>query len=112
MRREEVRGGVPRELERRFRLSDAVLRYLTVTLEPDWAQAAKEQAVRDAQRRAEQAAEAERQAAEAQRMAEEAEASPTAGTAETAPQAGPAPEAAANCYGAGTGSWISTKSSS
>jgi small subunit ribosomal protein S6 len=57
--------GVPKELERKFRLSDNVLRYLTVTLEEDWAQAAKEQAVRDAQRRADAAAEAERQAAEA-----------------------------------------------
>ena len=52
---------VPKELERRIRISDKVLRYLTVRLEPDWAVAAKEQAVRDAQAR-EQAAEAARAA--------------------------------------------------
>ena len=51
--------GVPKELERRVRLTDRVLRSLTVRLEEDWAVAAKEQAVRDAQARAE-AAERER----------------------------------------------------
>lgn len=56
---------VPKELERRLRLSDKVLRSLTVRLERDWASAAKEQAVRDAARRAEAEAEAERRAAEA-----------------------------------------------
>jgi small subunit ribosomal protein S6 len=45
--------GVPKELERRIRISDKVIRYLTVRLEPDWAVASKEQAVRDAQARAE-----------------------------------------------------------
>jgi small subunit ribosomal protein S6 len=69
---------VPKELERRFRLSDNVLRYLTVTLEEDWAQAAKEQAARDAQRRADAAVEAERQAVEAERQAAEAAASEAA----------------------------------
>jgi small subunit ribosomal protein S6 len=54
---------VPKELERRLRISDKVLRHMTVRLEPDWAVAAKEQAVRDAQARAE--AEAARAAAEA-----------------------------------------------
>ena len=54
---------VPKELERRLRISDKVLRHMTVRLEPDWAVAAKEQAVRDAQLRAE--AEAARAAAEA-----------------------------------------------
>lgn len=53
---------VPKELERRIRISDKVIRYLTVRLEPDWAVAAKEQAVRDAQARAD-AEEAARQAA-------------------------------------------------
>jgi small subunit ribosomal protein S6 len=43
---------VPKELERRIRISDRVLRYLTVRLEPDWAVESKEQAVRDAQARA------------------------------------------------------------
>jgi small subunit ribosomal protein S6 len=66
---------VPKELERRFRLSDNVLRYLTVTLERNWATAAKEQAVRDAERRAEAEAEAARKARE------EAEAAATADAA-------------------------------
>ena len=54
---------LPRELERRLRISDKVLRHMTVRLEEDWAVAAKEQAVRDAAARAE--AEAARAAAEA-----------------------------------------------
>ena len=45
--------GVPKELDRRLRISDKVIRHMTVCLEPDWAVAAKEQAVRDAQLRAE-----------------------------------------------------------
>jgi small subunit ribosomal protein S6 len=50
---------VPKELERRIRLSDNILRGLTVRLTLEWAEHAKEQAVRDAQRRAEaEAAEA------------------------------------------------------
>lgn len=44
---------VPKELDRRLRISDKVIRHMTVCLEPDWAVAAKEQAVRDAQIRAE-----------------------------------------------------------
>jgi small subunit ribosomal protein S6 len=44
--------GVPKELDRRLRISDKVIRHMTVRLEPDWAVAAKEQAVRDAQARA------------------------------------------------------------
>ncbi len=44
---------IPKELERRIRISDKVIRYLSVRLEPDWAEASKEQAVRDAQARAE-----------------------------------------------------------
>jgi small subunit ribosomal protein S6 len=55
---------VPKELDRRFRLSDKILRHLTVRLEPDWAVAAKEQAVRDAKARVE--AEAARKIAEAE----------------------------------------------
>ncbi|MBZ5640658.1 MAG: 30S ribosomal protein S6 [Acidobacteriia bacterium] len=54
---------IPKELERRLRISDKVLRHLTVRLEEDWAVAAKEQAVRDAEARVE--AEAARAAAEA-----------------------------------------------
>jgi small subunit ribosomal protein S6 len=55
---------VPKELERRIRLSDNVLRSLTVRMEADWAEAAKLQAVKDAERRVEMAAEAARQAEE------------------------------------------------
>jgi len=54
---------LPRELERRLRISDKVLRHMTIRLEEDWAVAAKEQAVRDAEARVE--AEAARAAAEA-----------------------------------------------
>jgi small subunit ribosomal protein S6 len=76
---------VPKELERRIRLSDNVLRSLTVVLERDWAEAAKVQAKRDAERRAEAAAEAERQAAaEAEKAAEAAAAPPADETTEPA----------------------------
>lgn len=54
---------LPKELERRLRISDKVIRQLTVRLEEDWAVASKEQAIRDAQAREE--AEAARAAAEA-----------------------------------------------
>jgi small subunit ribosomal protein S6 len=46
---------VPKELERRLRLSDRILRSLTVRLEPDWAAFAKDEAVRDAAARREAA---------------------------------------------------------
>ena len=60
----DAEAAVPKELERRFRLSDQVLRYLTVNLEPDWAQFEKQEAVREAKRRAEaEIAEAARQKA-------------------------------------------------
>ena len=59
----DAEPAVPKELERRLRLADSVLRALTVRLEPKWAVAAKEQAVRDAAARAE-AAERERLDAE------------------------------------------------
>jgi len=48
----DAEPGVPKELDRRLRISDKVIRHMTVRLEPDWAVAAKEQAVRDAQARA------------------------------------------------------------
>ena len=64
---------VPKELERRIRLSDQVLRSLTVRLEREWAVFAKEDAVLAAQRRVEAAAEAVRAAAEAEKEAAEAE---------------------------------------
>jgi small subunit ribosomal protein S6 len=60
---------VPRELERRMRISDKVLRHLTVQLDRDWAIGAKEQVVKDAQARAE--AEARRLQAEAEGRTEE-----------------------------------------
>ncbi len=67
-------GDVPKELERRIRLSEHVLRSLTVRLDEDWAAHAKEQAVRDAHRRAEaEAAAAAAAELEAERAAEEAE---------------------------------------
>lgn len=57
----DAETAVPKELDRRLRISDKVLRHLTVRMDPDWAQASKEQAIRDAQARAE--AEAARAAA-------------------------------------------------
>ena len=45
-------AAIPKELDRRLRISDKVIRHMTVCLEPDWAVAAKEQAVRDAEARA------------------------------------------------------------
>jgi len=80
---------VPRELERRMRLSDRVLRSLTVRLERDWAVAAKEQAVHDAERREAEAA----AAAEAEKLAAEAAAS---GAAQGAANETDAAEAAAS----------------
>jgi small subunit ribosomal protein S6 len=59
----DAEPAVPKELERRIRLSDRILRVLTVRLEPNWAVAAKEQAIRDAEARAE--AERERREREA-----------------------------------------------
>ena len=55
---------VPRELERRMRISDKVLRHLTVQLEREWAVGAKEQVIKDAQAKVE--AEARRAALEAE----------------------------------------------
>ena len=81
---------VPKELERRFRLSDKVLRGLTVRLEEEWAEDAKKQAVIDAERRAEAAAQAEIDAA----AAAEAAAAEAAKAAE-APEETPAPVAEA-----------------
>jgi small subunit ribosomal protein S6 len=81
---------VPKELERRIRLSDSILRGLTVRLTPEWAEHAKEQAVRDAEKRAEAAAraaeEASKAAEEASKAAEEAsKAAEEAAAAEDAP---------------------------
>ena len=46
-------ANVPKELDRRLRISDKVIRHMTISMELDWAVASKEQAVRDAQARAE-----------------------------------------------------------
>jgi small subunit ribosomal protein S6 len=70
---------VPKELERRIRLSDNILRGLTVRLTLEWAEHAKEQAVRDAQRRAEaEAAEAAAAKAAAEAAAKAAAEAPPA----------------------------------
>lgn len=79
---------VPRELQRRMRIADSVLRSITVKLERDWAKAAKEQAVIDAQRRVEEAREAERRAAEAEK--EEAARAAAAEAGETSSAEAPA----------------------
>jgi small subunit ribosomal protein S6 len=63
----DAEPAVPKELERRLRLSDKILRVLTVRLEPHWATAAKEQAVRDARARAEAAERAKDEPASAAR---------------------------------------------
>ena len=76
----DAEAAVPHELERRMRISDRVIRHLTVHLERDWAVAAKEQIVRDAIARAE---------AEARRAAE-AEAAAAAGEAAAPPADVPA----------------------
>ena len=90
---------VPKELERKIRLSENVLRSLTVRLEDDWAVASKIQAVKDAERRAEQEVEAARQAEEEAARATEAAASAAAASAaeeasEVAPETVPEPAAA------------------
>ncbi len=66
---------VPKELERRLRISDRILRVLTVRLDSKWAVAAKEQAVRDAQARVEAAEREKLEREEAERKALEEPAS-------------------------------------
>ena len=46
-------SAVPKELDRRLRILDRVIRHMTVAMEADWAKASKEQAARDAIARAE-----------------------------------------------------------
>ena len=81
---------IPQELERRIKLSDKVLRSLTVRLDVEWADHAKKQAVIDAERRVEAA---ERAAAEAveRAAAEKAAALAAAAGGDPAPAAPPAP---------------------
>lgn len=93
-------SAVPKELERRLRLSERILRVLTVRLEPKWAVASKEQAVRDAQARVEAAEREKLEQEEAARRALE-EPAPDAAEAssedsESAPAPAPAPAAAAS----------------
>lgn len=79
---------VPKELERRLRLSDRILRMLTVCLEPKWAVASKEQAVRDIQARAEAAEKEKLEKEEAERKAlEEQAAGPATSSSEDSEQA-------------------------
>ena len=52
----DAAAAVPQELERRAKLSDKVLRWLTVKLEQEWAVDAKRQAEQDAKDRVEAAA--------------------------------------------------------
>ena len=59
-------AAVPRELERRVRLSDKVLRWLTVKLEKTWAEDAKKEAEREAQAKIEAEARAAEEAARAE----------------------------------------------
>jgi small subunit ribosomal protein S6 len=84
---------VPRELERRFRLSDNVLRHLTVRLEAEWAEQAKQDAVREAKRREEAALAAAQEAEQARLAAEQAKAE--AAEAEAADAIDPATDDAA-----------------
>ena len=71
----DAEAAVPKELERRIRISDEILRVLTVRLEPNRAEAAKKQAVIDAQARIEAA---EREKLEAEEAAKLAAAAPAA----------------------------------
>lgn len=79
----ESEGEIPKELERRMRLSDQVLRALTVKLERGWAAAARVQAKEDEAR-----IEAER--LERERQEREAAAAPVVDTSATAEGGAPA----------------------
>ena len=65
----DAEDAVPKELERRIRISDDILRVLTVYLEPRWADHQKKQAVIDAQARADAAEREKQEAEEAARLA-------------------------------------------
>ena len=49
----DAEPAVPKELDRRLRINDKVLRHMTVFMEPEWAVFSKEQYERDLQARAE-----------------------------------------------------------
>jgi len=84
----ESESAVPKEVERRSRLSDKFLRSLTVRLSEEWAEDAKKQAVIDAQRRIEEAEQAKLDA-EAKALAD-AEAAAKAEAEGSTPDAGDA----------------------
>jgi len=87
---------VPKELERRCRLSDDVLRAMTVRLEPNWAVAAKEKAVRDEESRIEnERLEREKALEEERKAAEEAAAKAALPDVEDEATAAPAEDAEA-----------------
>ena len=86
---------VPKELERRLRISERILRVLTVRLEPKWAVAAKEQAVRDAQARVEAAEREKVEREEAERRAVEEAAAAAAAPPTEDPESAP-PDAASS----------------
>ena len=96
----DAEAAVPKELERRMRLSDRILRVLTVRMEPKWAAASKEQAVIDAKARVEAAEREELERVEAERKAaeepEEPETDGESNDVDAAPSAAPkaAPKAA------------------
>jgi len=56
----DAEPAVSRELDRKLKLNDRVLRHMTIFMEPEWATFSKEQAIRDAEARAQ--AEADREA--------------------------------------------------
>ena len=62
----DAESAVPTELERRVKLSDKVLRWMTVKLEKQWADDAKKEAEREAQAKIEAEAKAAEEAAQAE----------------------------------------------
>jgi small subunit ribosomal protein S6 len=78
----DAEAAVPKELERKIRISDRILRVLTVRLDGNWATFSKEQAVRDALARVEAA---EREAREREAGTWTGGDRPTEGTADRAP---------------------------
>ena len=65
----DAEAEIPKELERKLKLSDRILRSLTIRMEPKWAIASKEQAIKDAQERVEAAEREKAEKAEAERLA-------------------------------------------
>ncbi len=86
----ESDSAVPKELERRFRLSDKVLRGLTVRLEREWADDAKKQAVLAAERRVAEEAQAKLDAVAQAKAEAEAQAKAEAEAATAPPAEEPA----------------------